>query len=196
MTDPIETTIQTYDTYAATYAEINASHRPVAYLYDVFVEYEPRGRLLDVGCGHGRDTAHFAKRGFEAHGVDRSTGLLAIARQAAPRATFTQGDMRHLPYRDRAFDALWVCASLLHVPKAAVPLALRELRRVLAPGGLMYIGVKHGEGEHMIPAESYGNMERFFALYQAEELGELVRAAGFRVLENAVRGGWVNLYAR
>ena len=98
MSDPFEETIQTYDAYAAAYAEINASHKPVAYLYDIFVEYGAAGRVLDVGCGHGRDTGHFARRGFRATGVDRSQGLLHIARQNAPGARFCQGDMRRLPF--------------------------------------------------------------------------------------------------
>ena len=196
MSDPVESTIQTYDAYASTYAEINASHKSVAYLYDIFVEYGAAGRLLDVGCGHGRDSGHFARRGFQATGVDRSQGLLRIARQNALGARFCQGDMRRLPFGPAGFDALWVCASLLHLPKADAPRALAEFRRVLAPGGVLYIGVKHGEGESVVASETFGQAERFFAYYRAPELAALARAAGFRVLEHAVRNGWVNLFAQ
>lgn len=196
MSDPFEETIQTYDAYASVYAEINASHKPVAYLYDIFVEYGAAGRLLDVGCGHGRDTGHFARRGFQATGVDRSQGLLEIARQTAPGARFCQGDMRRLPFATDDFDALWVCASLLHLPKADAPAALAEFRRVLAPGGVLYIGVKHGAGETLVASDAFDHAERFFAYYQAPELAQLVRAAGFRLLESPVRNGWINLFAQ
>lgn len=196
MADPFEETIHTYDAYASVYAEINASHKPVAYLYDIFVEYGAAGRLLDVGCGHGRDTGHFARRGFQATGVDRSQGLLHIAQEHAPGARFCQGDMRRLPFGAASFDALWVCASMLHLPKADAPDALAEFRRVMAPGGILYVGVKNGTGETLVASETFGRAERFFAYYSAPELAGLIRAAGFRMLENTVRNGWVNLFAK
>jgi len=75
---------------------------------DKILHLRKGGRILDVACGAGRHTIELAKRGYRVTGLDLSSPLLAEARKAARRAgvkaTFVQGDMRHLPYRN-AFDA-------------------------------------------------------------------------------------------
>ena len=70
------------------------------------------------------------------------------------------------------FDAIWASFSLLHAPKAAMPDILARLHHALRPGGIVYIGLKQGTGEHR---DDFG---RFYAYYEEVELTGLVRAAG------------------
>jgi ubiquinone/menaquinone biosynthesis C-methylase UbiE len=144
----------------------------------------PGARVLDVGCGPAHETAALRGLGLSACGLDRSRGMLAQAR-ARRALPLLLGDMRHLPVRDGALDGLWVCASFLHIPKRDGPDVLGELHRALRPGGLLFIGVKQGNGERWV--EHDGGQRRFFAFYQEEQLDALLVSAGF-----AIREGWTD----
>jgi SAM-dependent methyltransferase len=90
-------------------------------------------RLLDVGCGAGGALRLAADRGSDVTGLDAAPGLLEHARRRVPGATIVQGDLESLPFADSAFDAVTGFNSFQY---AADPVAaLREARRVTAPGG-------------------------------------------------------------
>ncbi|MGH2351732.1 MAG: class I SAM-dependent methyltransferase [Chloroflexota bacterium] len=141
--------------------------------------------VLDLGCGAGRDMAWMERQGARVAGADLSSGMLSHARRQA-RGPVVQADMRRLPFARETFDGVWCMASLLHLPKSDAPLALREMRRVLAPGGAIAIGIQEGEGE-VWEAGAYGHpVERFFARYGPEEADVLLAEAGFRVRERGL----------
>jgi ubiquinone/menaquinone biosynthesis C-methylase UbiE len=174
------TTSATYDQIAADYAShawrgdaLDASRRRFA------ARLATGARVLDVGCGPAHDTSGLRGLGLRAIGFDRSRGMLAQARGDVP---LLLGDMRRLPVRDGALDGLWVCASFLHIPKPDAPAVLRELRRVLRPGGVLFISIKLGQGQRWVAHGSGG--QRFFAFYQEAELDALLAAAGFTVRES------------
>jgi SAM-dependent methyltransferase len=99
-------------------------------------------RALDAGCGTGLQTAILAERGYTPHGVDLAHGLLLVARRRLPAAPLARGDLESLPYRTGAFAVAVCCGSTLSfVPRPAV--AVAELARVLAPGGLLLLEVEH-----------------------------------------------------
>lgn len=90
-------------------------------------------RLLDAGCGAGLALQLAHARGATVTGLDASAGLLAVARQRVPSADLRQGELAELPYEDGSFD---VVTAFNSVQYAADPVdALRELRRVVGPGG-------------------------------------------------------------
>ena len=119
----------------------------------------PGSRVLDVGCGPGRDAAWLAEMGFDAAGMDLSFEMLQEGRRRGVSVPLIQADMRHLPFRKGSLDGLWVCASLLHVPREEVDAVLRELSRVVYPGHIA-IAVKRGQGEEWV-ADEHGR-KRFF----------------------------------
>ncbi len=134
-------------------------------------------RILDLGCGPGRDMAWLEARGASAVGLDVSGGMLAAAR-AQVRGELVQGDMRALPFAAASFDAVWCMAALLHVPKAEAPGVLAEVARVLRADGLFAVGLKQGDGEGW-EAGPTGWADRYFALYEPDELVALLARAGF-----------------
>jgi 8-oxo-dGTP pyrophosphatase MutT (NUDIX family) len=139
----------------------------------------PGARVLDVGCGPGHDTAWLAEMGFDAAGVDLSFGMLQEGVRRGVSAPLFQADMRRLPFRSGSLDGLWVCASLLHVPKDEVNAVLRELARVVYPGHIA-VTVKRGEGEAW--TEDERGRRRFFAYYGADEIQLRMERNGFEVL--------------
>jgi len=171
-------TIATYDAVAPGYADRWFNLR----LADEMARFAQRlgagVRVLDVGCGSGRDTAWLAEQGFRAVGVDLSSGMLEQALAHDVAAPLIQADMAHLPFRRGSFKGLWVCASLLHIPKEQAGDVLRELARVVYPGHI-YLAVKRGEGSEWVVNEEG---RRFFAYYHPAEIQLLMERSGFEVL--------------
>lgn len=104
----------------------------------------PGGHILDAGCGSGRDAKAFAEQGFRVTAFDASTALAQLASDhcgfAVQVRTFDEVD------EVEAYDGIWCCASLLHVPAAEVPRAISALWTALKPGGALYVSFKNGEG--------------------------------------------------
>lgn len=159
-----------------------------------FTAHLPKGaKILDLGCGPGRDVVRFREFGYQTYGADLSVGMLQEATQRIGNKGLLNCDMCHLSVSDESFDGVWLCASLLHLSKKQAILALGEIRRIIRKGGALYVSVQLGRGETW--TKQFG--ERYFSYYQPEELAELVRKAGFEVRERwEVLGGekeWINL---
>lgn len=191
--DPDPTT-QTYDQFAAQIAE-RFWETDLTHIWEQFCALLPAGsRVLDVGCGGGRDAAQFRARGFSVVGMDLSFGMLLEANRRAP-GSYIAADMTALPLRGSSFDAAWINASLLHLPRAASPGVLTEIHALLKPGGVLYLSLKEGEGEIWEQREG----QRFFTFYQAEEVIQLLEQAGFSLLKTwmdpAKSFNWLNSLA-
>jgi len=103
-------------------------------------------RVLDLGCGAGRHVVYLAQKGFEVHGVDSSEEGLKMAQEALSnaglRAQLTAASMfGKLPYSDSFFDAIVCTKALNHGTIANIRGAIREMERVLEPGGILFLVV-------------------------------------------------------
>ncbi|MBN2043799.1 MAG: class I SAM-dependent methyltransferase [Anaerolineales bacterium] len=192
--DEQETTRQTYDRHAAGIAgrfwDTDLSH-----IWEAFCGMiPPMSRILDLGCGSGRDAAVFTALGHWVAGMDFSMGMLREAARRAP-GNYLQGDMTCLPFAPASFDAAWLNASLLHLPRQLAPGVLAEVREVLKPGGVLYLSLKEGQGEFWEQREG----QRFFTLFGVDEVGGLLVEAGFRIewqwVEPAEKASWINTLA-
>lgn len=114
--------------------------------YEHFLKYVPEhGRILDFGCGSGRDTKAFMQRGYLVDAVDGSSEMCRLAGELC------NIQVRCMDFTDlndvNKYDAIWACASLLHVAKTQLPAVLIKMRDALVNGGVMYISFKHGDFE-------------------------------------------------
>lgn len=118
------------------------------YLFDQLQRgrFDRRPRILDAGCGAGRNLVYFLRRGFEVHAADSSPQAVAAIRQLAaelrievPEERLHQGALSALPWPDASLDAV-ICSAVLHFAHdgADWTAMVRELWRVLGAGGLFF----------------------------------------------------------
>jgi demethylmenaquinone methyltransferase/2-methoxy-6-polyprenyl-1,4-benzoquinol methylase len=101
----------------------------------------PTMRVLDVATGTGEQALSFAMRAAEVVGVDLSDAMLDIARRKnqLPNITFQQADAVALPFPDESFDVACISFALHEMPRSIRHRALREMRRVVRPGGRIVV---------------------------------------------------------
>lgn len=177
-------TINTYDKIASQFSQTHFE----AFWTDEFEEYKHliKGKkVLDIGCGAGRDAVMFVKDGFNYTGIDASKGMLEVAHQRVPKATYRQMDFRHLDFADEEFDGFWVAASFLHVPKAEVSHLVNEAKRVIKPRGIGFISLKEktDKEEGFIEENKYGGIKRYFAFYKLDEFNKILQNCGLETVK-------------
>lgn len=200
--DEVSKTMITYDKIAVDYAERFQERSILEADMARFTQLLPEGSVVcDVGCGPGFDTAVLRQKGFIAIGLDRSWGMMQAGRlQHGIDQPFVQVDMRELPLGKTAVSGLWVCASLLHLPRPSVPQTLRNFSRILKPDGILYLSVKMGDDAQWIPNPYKDNLPRFFTYWQSETLDPLLIQAGFKIIDGWEQQGsrdrWLVRFAR
>lgn len=142
MDESTRETIGYYDANAMGYVADTANVEFGA-LQEEFIQRLPRGgRVLDLGCGSGRDSLAFLKAGLAVDAVDGSVQMAKAASGLTGlpvmHATFSDYDPQG-PY-----DGIWACSSLLHVPAAQLAGVIAKYARALAPGGTFYLSFKLG----------------------------------------------------
>ena len=182
-----------YDTVAEEYADKffhELDHKPFdRELLDRFAErLRGSGRVCDLGCGPGQIARYLHERGVDAFGVDLSPAMIEAAQRLNPGLHFEQGDMQALRAADGTWAGIAAFYSIIHVPRDSVASTLRELWRVLRPGGLLLLGFHIGN--KVIHLDEWWDkpvsLDLFF--FSLTEMGGYLHEAGFvieQVLERA-----------
>jgi len=110
-----------------------------------------KGRVLVAGAGDGRDALQLKKRGITPVCLDYAHSMNVIARRRDRAELIVTADVRALPFGSEAFDGVWASMCLYHLRINSMKVCLREIRRVLRPGGLFYFNLRPGNGQRMIP---------------------------------------------
>lgn len=133
---------------------------------NVLLKYlAPGAHILDFGCGSGRDSKAFLQKGYKVTAIDGSSELCKIASEYIGQEV--QCKKFHELDEVEAFDAVWACASILHVPSAVLPQVIGNIERALKPGGYIYVSFKYGDFE----GERNG---RYFTNQTEQSLEELL----------------------
>ncbi len=112
----------------------------------LFTDLLPQGaKILDFGCGSGRDTVYFLSQGYDVDAIDGSAELCRLASEAAGIP------VRQMYFQDldieNEYDGIWACASILHVPKKELPQIFLKMQQALKKDGVIYTSFKYGDGE-------------------------------------------------
>ena len=124
--------------------------------YKAFLKLLPKGgKILDLGCGSGRDSMNFMKLGYEVIAVDG-------AKKLAKRASVLLGKevivstFEELELKEK-FHGIWACASLLHIKREDLKIVLNNLYNNLEDNGVFYMSFKYGEKEYVDDKNRYFN---------------------------------------
>jgi 2-polyprenyl-3-methyl-5-hydroxy-6-metoxy-1,4-benzoquinol methylase len=141
--DPVERTIRWYDHHAEDYAE-RTRQTDLSDLRDRFLEQVPEGgHVLDVGCGAGRDTKAFLKRGYEVTAFDASEEMVRLASEYTGQKAYCRRIREVEP--SVQYDGIWACASLVHVPVETLPYVFKQIAGWLRPTGTLYSSFSTGK---------------------------------------------------
>lgn len=113
-------------------------------LYQPFLaELDKNARILDLGCGSGRDILAFKQKGYEVDAIDYSEELVKKATE------LTGIQVRYQSFCEidehEIYDGIWACASLLHCERAELSKVIKNLVNALKPNGIIYMSFKYGD---------------------------------------------------
>lgn len=175
-------TVSHYEVHAEDYREGTQDH-DVSQNVEALLRHLPGPapqRILDLGCGPGRDLATFFARGHAPVGLDGAPAFVAMARSATGCEVWQQ-DFLALELPNERFDGIFANAVLFHVPTQALGRVLGDLRRTLAKGGVLFCSNPRGpdiEGQQGL---------RYGAYLTLETWSRFVTAAGFELIEHYLR---------
>ena len=165
-------TIDYYNENAKHYFDttINAD---MSKIYDMFLKYVRKGgKILDFGCGSGRDTFNFKNLGYDVDAIDGSAELCKLARE------YTGVDVKCMNFNDfrtdSVYDGIWACASLLHLNRTELINVMKNLRDALKLHAVLYAGFKHGEGEEVTKEG------RYFLYHTEDDILDLTDGLGLK----------------
>jgi len=144
------------------------------------IQAAPPLKILDFGCGPGRDLRAFVQRGHRVIGLEGAQALADMAR-AHSACEVWQQDFLQLDLPEASFDGVFANASLFHVPRQELPRVLRQLHATLKPGGVLFSSNPRGNNEEDIKGDRYG------AYYNLATWRGYLAAAGFAELEHYYR---------
>jgi len=173
-------TIDTYNRTALAYDEETAGFWNLFphTIIDTFAAMV-HDRVLDVGSGPGRDGLILKKKGLDVVCLDASEAMVALSTSRGLNSVL--GDFCALPFSDRTFGGVWAYTALLHVSKDEVGIALSEMARVLAKGGVFGLGLIEGDTEQYRESSDI-KLPRWFSYYRRDEIEDLLQAHGFAIV--------------
>jgi len=177
-----EHTLDDYNRNAASF-RAGTQHHDVQQNIDALLRHiqgSPPWRILDFGCGPGRDLAAFLQRGHQAVGLDGSHEFVAMAREATGCEVWHQ-DFLSLQLPDEHFDGIFANASLFHVPSAHLPRVMAQLNATLKPSGVLFSSNPRGANQEGWNGARYG------VYHDLDSWRRLLEQAGFDMLEHYYR---------
>lgn len=201
--DVKQETLETYNLAAESYFKRTSDHF-YNDEFDYFNKNISGKKIIDLGCGTGRDASIFIKAGFDYSGIDISQGMIDVAIKHTEGGQFYQSDFSKIDFPDNSFDGFWAAASFLHIPKNEVDKVLWEAKRITKNNGLGFISLKEGDSKNdgMIIDERHAGRRRYFSYYTQDEFSQILQIAGYEIIKvdihpyKATNTNWLCLFVR
>lgn len=190
-------TLNYYNENASSFIEGTQNASMVETLEE-FIRYLPlKGRVLDLGCGSGRDSKYLLQHGFSVDAMDGSDELCQAA------TNFTGIQVKKMDFLDlneiQTYDGIWACASILHLPYQNFPLMFARIFQALRKNGVVYVSFKYGSFEGMRNGRYFTDMTEEKLAYVLEKISDFFIIRQW--ISSDIREGredekWLNLILR
>jgi len=144
-----------------------------------FSEMVEDGKILDAGCGTGRDTEFFNEEGLKAVGIDIAEGMIEFAKENK-KGEFKIMNLKNTEFADDYFNGVWCSASIFFMNEEQMKRSLDELSRVLKGQGILYISFKTGDGKYV--KKRWGEKVEEYHI-SVEEAKKMLENAGFDIVD-------------
>lgn len=162
-----------------------------------FLNHIPEnGKILDFGCGSGRDSKFFMEAGYKVTSVDGSKEMCKAAEKLTHQSVICSTFQDF--FTTESFDGIWACASLLHLKKDEIKSVAQKLSKMIKKEGILYMSFKYGDSSKV-------RNGRFFTDLTEESFKELFKDVSTLftwkyTITSDVRPGrqqekWLNIYA-
>ena len=148
---------------------------------DIFLNSLNGKKILDVGCGNGKDCKYILEKGFNINGIDLSIGMLNIAKEKVPNCNFEIMDITEITYPDDSYDGIISNCSLFHIPVEELPKTLKSFKRVLKPDGKLLLILQEGNGEKMVEEPYRPGIYIYIKYFSKNEIQKLLQEYGFEI---------------
>ncbi|PNV61632.1 SAM-dependent methyltransferase [Clostridium sp. chh4-2] len=190
-------TLKYYNEHAKAFADSTANLEFTEF-QDKFLSYiKPGARVLDFGCGSGRDTKYFLDKGYQVDAIDGSSELVKMASE------YAQIEVKQMLFQELqavgVYDGIWACSSILHLTKDELADVMKRMEKALVSKGIIYMSFKYGTEE----SERKG---RHFTDMTEDKMKDLLDKVGLFMTEDMwvtsdVRPGredekWLNIIVR
>ena len=153
----IDKTINYYNENAETFYQ-NTVDIDLEPFYEKFLRYIPdKGKILDVGCGSGRDSLYFIKSGYDVTSIDASEEMVKLSSALTGQSTIHLR-IEDIDYQNK-FNGIWACASLLHIENILTEKVLISLGNALKKNGVLYASYKYGANTSILEGRYYNNFD-------------------------------------
>lgn len=159
-------TLNYYNENAKEYFETTKNLKTTEIYKEFLSMVKPSGKVLDLGCGSGRDSLYFKNAGYYVTSIDGSIELAKEAEKLINQEVIVS-KFEDFKSEER-FDGIWACASLLHVRRENIEEVLRNLADNLNKGSVFYLSFKYGDDEYI------DERGRYFNCYKEEGFEKMV----------------------
>lgn len=194
----ISTNQKTVNTYNKIASDYSLTHFSISFWkkeFSIFKKLLPAGKIIDIGCGAGRDGVLFTDVGYKYLGIDASREMINEAKKRVISGKFEVMDFYEIKFPENTFDGFWCAASLLHIPKKRISKVLKNISKIVKKDGIGFISLKEKRGveEGLIKEEKFGGIERYFSFYTKKEFERILNNNKFKMLSfNILKEGNTN----
>jgi predicted TPR repeat methyltransferase len=192
--------VEAFNKFAEQYADFTFTNNILQYELNRFISLIPKnGKVLDLGCGSGRDVQYFLDYDLNPVGVDASENLIEEAKKRVEIGEFKVMDIVNLDFKEE-FDGVWAQDIISYIGRNEINGVFSRINLSLVKKGMFFLSVREGDGEKLTKHEKLGKEEIMTGFFDKEELEKLLKNNGFEIMNSYKQQGedftWINIFAK
>ena len=172
-----------YNKHAKEYID-NTNNVYMKEYYDIFESYiDSNAKILDIGFGSGRDSLYFKNKGYNVYSIDNVKEFCNYAKSIGLDNVYCISieDINYI----NEFDAIWACASLLHIELNKLEYVFNKCYKALKDNGVMYVSFKYGTFEGVID-------DRYFTYLNEDSFNNIIKNTDFKIDKMLIKEDLLN----